>query len=124
MPKTKRLPKDVLKNHSVVLKDGRVEGNSERPELAVLTELHLRPVAAEWAYLQKFNDLLACYALLNQVKGAVALLDVAYAVGADDPELGAEARRQLPRNKSMERNVDASLEAVAQVLQERGFRKA
>ena len=124
MPRTKKLPKGAQEDCTVVLKDGRIEEVSGRPELTVLLELHLRPVTAEWAYLQRFNDLLACYAMLNQVGGSLSLVNVALAMEQEDPVLAAAARKQLQDSKAMERNVEASLEAVAQVLRERGFRRA
>ena len=54
----------------------------------------------------------------------MSLVNVALAMEQEDPVLAAAARKQLQDSKAMERNVEASLEAVARVLRERGFRKA
>ena len=124
MPRTKKLPKGAHEDCTVVLKDGRLVGDTGRPELTVMLELHLRPVTAEWAYLQRFDDLLACYAMLNQVRGSLALVNAALAVEIKDPALASGARRQLKEGRVIARHVEASLEVVGQVLRERGFRRA
>jgi len=124
MPRTKKLPKGAQDDYTVVLKDGRLNGDSGRPELTVLLEMHLRPIAAEWAYRQRFNDLLACYAMLNQVRGSLSLVSVALNAEIDDPTFASQARRQLKDSQAMDRNVETSLEVVGQVLRERGFRRA
>jgi len=124
MPRTKKLPKDAHGDCVVVLKDWRINGDSSKPELSALLDLHVRPVTVDWAYLQKFDDLLTCYALLNQVKGSLALVNVALESEIHDPALAHQARRQLDEGLAMVQNAETSIEVVGQVLRERGFRRA